>query len=380
MADQVKYCEMLDRRSFLRKIFAFLAAMRILSMPKKSEGKPFISTPLREAMFYKKLDPKTVQCLLCPRECVISDGKRGFCRNRENRNGKLYTIVYGKPSVVDIGPIEKAPIYHFFPGHFRLCITCASCNLRCKYCQNWHLSQKGLEELSFHSYSPSEIILQAKKQGLSSVSFTYTEPTVYYEYLYDISNLAKKEGLKTSIVSNGYIQREPLLKLLKVLDAVKIDLKGFSEKFYEEVSSATLKPVLESLMTVKTEGVWLEIVNLVVPTFNDDPKMIHQMCQWIRDNLGVDTPLHFTRFFPNYKLTHLPPTPVSTLESAHEIAKKNGLRYVYIGNVPGHPQNSTYCPKCGKKIIQRTHLIVIEDLIKTGFCPFCKEKIPGVWN
>jgi len=259
-------------------------------MPNESEGKSSPVTSDREAMFYKKLDEQKVQCLLCPRECVIHKGKRGFCRNRENQNGKLYSVVYGNPCVVDVGPIEKAPIYHFFPGHFRLCITCASCNLRCKYCQNWHLSQKSLEELSFHSYPPFQIVLQAKKQGLNSVSFTYTEPTVYYEYLYDISTIAKQEGLWTSIVSNGYIQKAPLLKLLKVLDAVKIDLKGFSEKFYEEVSSATLKPVLESLLTVKKEGTWLEIVNLIVPTLNDDPKMIDQMCQWIRENLGPDTP------------------------------------------------------------------------------------------
>ena len=334
---------------------------------------------MKEAMFYKNLDGQTVQCFLCPRECVISDGKRGFCRNRENRNGKLYTIVYGKPSVVDIGPIEKAPIYHFFPGHFRLCITCASCNLRCKYCQNWHLSQKGLEELSYHSYSPSEIVLQAKKQGLNSVSFTYTEPTVYYEYLYDISTIAKQEGLKTSIVSNGYIQRDPLLKLLKLLDAVKIDLKGFSEKFYEEVSSATLKPVLESMITVKKEKVWLEIVNLIVPTLNDDPKMIDQMCRWINENLGQDTPLHFTRFFPNYKLTHLSPTPISTLEWVYEIAKKNGLRYVYIGNVPGHRYNSTFCPSCNRTVVTRTNFDVLEMNMVNGRCKFCNFLIPGKW-
>lgn len=331
-------------------------------------------------MFYKNVNGKKVQCLLCPRECVISDGKRGFCRNRENQKGKLYTIVYGKPSVVDIGPIEKAPLYHFVPGHLRLCLTCVGCNLRCKYCQNCHLSQKNLEELSHYSYSPAEIVQRAKSQKLNSISFTYTEPTVYYEYLYDISSIAKPMGIKTSIVSNGYINREPLLKLLKVLDAVKIDLKGFSEKFYEEVSSASLKPVLESLIAVKKEKVWLEIVNLIVPTLNDDPKMIDQMCQWIRENLGVDTPLHFTRFHPDYKLTHLPPTSISTLESAYEIAKKNGLKYVYIGNVPGHIHNSTYCPSCNRKIIHRTHFDVLEMNVINGRCRFCNFPIQGKWT
>jgi pyruvate formate lyase activating enzyme len=335
---------------------------------------------MREAMFYKNEHETTVQCLLCPRECVIPDGKRGFCRNRENQGGTLYTLVYGKPAVVDIGPIEKAPLYHLIPGHFRLCLTCASCNLRCKHCQNWHLSQKSFEELDHYSYTPLEIVQQAKKQGLNSVSFTYTEPTVYYEYLYDISVLAKEAGIKTSIVSNGYINREPLLKLLKVLDAVKIDLKGFSEEFYKDVCSASLKPVLESLLTVKKENVWLEVVNLVIPTLNDDPKMIDEMCQWIKENLGAETPIHFTRFLPNYKLMHLYPTAISTLDKAYDIAKKNGLMYVYIGNVAGHVHNSTFCPFCNRKIIHRTHFDVLEMNVIDGRCKFCKSPIEGKWT
>jgi len=339
-----------------------------------------LSLSSKEALFYKKLDGENVQCLLCPRECVIADGKRGFCRNRENRGGTLYTLVYGKPAVVDIGPIEKAPLYHFIPGHFRLCITCASCNLRCKHCQNWHLSQKVFEELDHHSNSPWEIVQQTKKQGLNSISFTYTEPTVYYEYLYDISVIAREKGIKTSIVSNGYINREPLLKLLKVLDAVKIDLKGFSEEFYKNVCSASLKPVLKSLRTVKKEKVWVEIVNLVIPTLNDDPKMMDEMCRWIKENLGQDTPLHFTRFHPDYKLAHLSPTPVSTLDKAYEIAKKNGLMYVYIGNVPGHVYNSTYCPSCDRNVISRMHMDVVEMNVVDGKCRFCDAPIEGKWT
>ena len=336
-------------------------------------------SPPKEAMFYKKDQGTSVQCLLCPRECVIPKGKIGFCRNRENQDGTLYTLVYGKPAVVDIGPIEKAPLYHFIPGHFRLCLTCASCNLRCTHCQNWHLSQKSLEEIDSYSYSPDEIVARAKGQGLFSVSFTYTEPTVYYEYLYDISVVARENGMKTSIVSNGYINREPLLKLLKVLDAVKIDLKGFSEKFYEEVCSASLKPVLESLLTVKKENVWLEVVSLVIPTLNDDPKMIDEMCRWIKENLGLDTPVHFTRFHPDYKLTHLSPTPASTLESAYDIAKKNGLRYVYIGNVPGHIRNSTFCPSCNRKVIHRTNFDILEMNVLNGKCKFCGSPLQGKW-
>ena len=234
--------------------------------------------------------------------------------------------------------------------------------------------------MNHYSYSPSEIVQEAKNQGLNSVSFTYTEPTVYYEYVYDISLIAKENGIKTSIVSNGYINREPLLKLLSVLDAVKIDLKGFSEKFYEEVCSASLKPVLESLQTVRSTKVWLEIVNLVIPTLNDDPKMIDEMCRWIKENLGLDIPLHFTRFHPDYELTHLSPTPISTLESACEIAKKKGLMYVYIGNVPGHIYNSTFCPICDRKVIHRTHMEVVEMKLVDGKCKFCNSPIAGKWT
>jgi pyruvate formate lyase activating enzyme len=369
---------MLERRRFFKSMAAIFSGIGCSSLfPNEAPAKKALA--IKEAMFYKKLNGLNVQCLLCPRECVISEGKRGFCRNRENLEGKLYIIVYGKPSVVDIGPIEKAPLYHFIPGHFRLCLTCASCNLRCKHCQNWHLSQSSFEDLNCLSYTPEEIVQQAKKQGLFSISFTYTEPTAYYEYLHDISSIAKKMEMKTSIVSNGYINREPLLKLLKVLDAVKIDLKGFSEEFYKEVCSATLKPVLDSLLTVKKENVWLEIVNLVIPTLNDNSKMIDEMCRWIKKNLGTGTPLHFTRFLPNYKMMHLYPTAISTLESAYEIAKKTGLRYVYIGNVPGHIYNSTYCPLCNRNVIHRTNFDILEMNVVDGRCKFCNFPIEGKW-
>lgn len=368
----------LTRRTFLHNIISTVSGWGFASIfPGRMAGKA--TAMPKEAMFYKALDGQNVQCLLCPRQCLIGEGKRGFCRNRENQKGKLFSKVYGQPCAVDIGPIEKAPLYHFIPGHSRLCLTCASCNLRCKYCHNWHLSQKSLEELNHYSYSPSDIVELAKNHKLPSISFTYTEPTVYYEYVYDISVLARQSGLKTSIVSNGYIRQEPLLKLLPVLDAVKIDLKGFSEKFYEDVCSARLKPVLESLITVKRSGTWLEVVNLVIPTLNDDPGMIDEMCRWMVENLGADTPLHFTRFFPNYKLTHLPATPVSTLESACEIAKKRDLRYVYIGNVPGHSRNSTFCPFCHRRVIHRTHFDVLEMEIVKGKCKFCQFSLQGIW-
>ncbi len=221
---------------------------------------------------------------------------------------------------------------------------------------------------------------EALKQGVNSISFTYTEPTVFYEYIYDISKLAREKGIKTSIVSNGCINPEPLRKLLTVLDAVKIDLKGFTESFYREVSSAELQPVLETLRILKQEGVYFEIVNLVVPTLNDDPEETKKMCEWIRDNLGEDVPFHFSRFSPSYRFPHLPATPIKTLESAARIARKAGLKYVYIGNVPGHEFNSTFCPRCKKRLIHRIHFSVLKNNIEDGKCSFCGHTIPGVWE
>jgi len=336
---------------------------------------------LKEAMFYIKLENNKVQCKLCPRECVIALGKRGFCRVRENQNGKLYSLVYGMPCSVDIGPIEKAPLYHFYPGHKRLCLATVSCNLRCKYCHNWHISQIAPEELKqTYQLSPQEVINLAKKYGLGSISFTYTEPTVFYEYIYDISKLAKEQGIKTSIVSNGFINPEPLKKLIKVLDAVKIDLKGFSEKFYQQICSAELKPVLRTLEILKQENKYFEIVNLIIPTLNDSEDEIREMCRWIKEKLGDEVPIHFTRFSPAYKLIHLPPTPIKKLEKAHEVAKEVGLKYVYIGNVPGHKYNSTYCPKCKKLLIERCHFEVRKNEVVKGKCKYCGKEIVGIWE
>jgi len=337
-------------------------------------------SPLKEAMFYEKLSGNRVQCQICPRRCVIPEGERGFCRNRENQGGTLYSLVYGKPCTVNMTVPEKGPLYHFIPGHKRLALATVSCNLRCKYCQNWQISQMSVEEVNHYDLSPEEVVELALREGAKSVSFTYTEPTAFYEYMYDIAKLAKERGLKTSIISNGFINPEPLRELLKVLDAVKIDLKGFSEEFYAEVSSARLEPVLTSLKTVKEAGVHLEIVNLVVPTLNDDPEMIRAMCQWMVENLGEDVPLHFTRFFPNYRLTNLPSTPVETLEMARQIALDVGLKYVYIGNVPGHEADNTYCPKCGKRLIRRAYLAILENNVVGGRCKFCGERIPGIWE
>ena len=336
--------------------------------------------PLKEAYFYRKLEESEVQCLMCPRKCLVVEGARGVCRNRENRGGTLYALTYGRPCVISVEPIEKAPFFHFIPGHKRLCVATVGCNLRCKYCQNWHISQKRVEEVSHYNLSPEEIVEIAKKEGVKSICFTFSEPTAFYEYMYDIARLAKENGLMTSMVSNGFINPEPLRQLIEVMDAVKIDLKGFSEDFYQEVCFGKLEPVLNTLGILKEEGMWLEIVNLVVPPLNDDANEIKKMCQWIKKNLGDEVPLHFIRFFPRYKLTHLPATPVETLEKAIEIAKDVGLKYVYIGNVSGHKYNFTYCPKCGRCLMKRMGFFLLDNNILNGSCKFCGQKIPGIWG
>lgn len=337
--------------------------------------------PSRETMFYQKLKDKAVQCETCFRRCIIPEGKRGFCRNRENKGGTLYNIVYGHPSAVQIDPIEKEPQLHFLPGSQILCIGTAGCNFRCRHCHNWHLSQRSIEEMErVYDLVPEEIIKIAQEKKIPTISFTYNEPISFYEYMYDVAKLAKEKGLKIIWHSNGSLNPEPLIELLKYTDAVTIDLKGFTEKFYSEVSSAQLQPVLQTLKTIKEKGIHLEIVNLIIPTFNDNPDDIRRMCVWIKDNLGSDTPLHFSRFSPAYKLTALPLTPVETLEMAYNIAKEAGLNYVTIGNLPGHKYNSTFCPKCRKRLIYRIHFNVLENNLIEGKCKFCKKDIPGIWQ
>lgn len=337
--------------------------------------------PVREAMYWEPLDQKRVQCLLCFRQCVIPEGKRGFCGNRVNQAGILYSLVFARPSALQIDPVEKEPQHHYRPGTRILCFGTAGCNFRCRFCQNWHLSQRTIEEIGYYiDLSPQEAVREALSRGIPSVSFTYNEPTVFYEYVYEVARLAKENGLGVIFHSNGSMNPEPLKALLRYVDAVTIDLKGFSEDYYRKVSEARLEPVLRTLKIIREQGVWLEIVNLVVPTLNDDPRDIRRMCRWIRDNLGAETPLHFSRFFPAYRLTDLPPTPVSTLERAHEIAREEGLKFVSIGNVPGHPKNSTFCPQCGGILIERYHFAVHQVNLKDGRCRACGYGVPGVWK
>lgn len=288
----------------------------------------------KEALFYKKLNnkTKTIQCQLCPHFCLINQGKRGKCGARENKNGKLISLVYGKPCSLALDPIEKKPLYHFYPGSITFSLATVGCNLSCKHCQNWHISQQEIEHVPFQEISPAGIIKLCKKANSRIISFTYTEPTIYYEYMLDIAKLAKKQGLKCVMVTNGFINPAPLLKLLEYIDAFNVDLKAISEKFYEDICGAKLKPVLEAIKIIHKSGKHLEITSLLIPGYNDSDAEIKKLVSWILRNLSSQVPLHFSAFHPCYKLT-VSATPPSTVIKAAEIARKMGMKNVHTGNI-----------------------------------------------
>lgn len=323
---------------------------------------------------------KVVQCLLCPKECKLYNGQRGDCKVRVHLDGKLHTLVYSNPCAVHVDPIEKKPVYHMLPSSQAFSIATAGCNLHCKFCQNWEISQKGPEETTNYNMSPKDVVNNALTSGSKSIAYTYSEPNIYYEYVLDTAKLARKAGLKNVVVSAGYINPEPLKELSEFLDVYKVDLKAFNNKFYQEICSATLQPVLETLKNIKKWGVWTEIVNLIIPTLNDNFVEIRKMCKWIRSELGSDVPIHFSQFYPQYKLKNLPPTPLETLIKARKIAIEEGLNYVYLGNIPQGEWNNTYCPNCRNLLIERIGYFVRQVQINDGMCNFCKFKIAGVWR
>jgi pyruvate formate lyase activating enzyme len=323
-----------------------------------------------------------VTCELCPRACVIPEGASGDCRIRVNIDGKLVATTYGRPSSIHIDPIEKKPLNHFRPATPVFSIATAGCNLHCLNCQNWQLSQSGGEDMeTIYRLEPARLVSLAQLQGCQSIAYTYSDPIVFYEYVYDTSVLAHEASITNVFVTAGYINKKPLKKLCKVLDASNTDLKAFDDGFYRKVSSATLQPVLDALVIQREEGVWLEVTNLVIPTLNDDLAMIRRMSKWICDNLGEDTPLHFSGFTPMYRMRNLPHTPATILEQARNEALDAGLHYVYIGNVHSKDGSNTYCPRDGTLLIRRTGFHVDEyNLSKDGRCPVCRETIPGVWQ
>lgn len=332
---------------------------------------------IHEAMFYEKLAKNEVQCNLCAHRCRVRPGKRGICGVRENCEGTLFSLVYGGVANEDVANIEQKPFYHYYPGSTAYSVGTIGCNFRCRHCQNWKLSRAAPEDAFLGTLSPSQLVMQAKMAGCQSVSWTYNEPTVWYEYTYEGARLAKEEGLGTSYVTNGYITPEALENIAPYLDAFSVDIKGFSEAFYREICGAKLAPVLETSRLAKELGIHVEVVNLVIPTHNDSPDEIRELSRWVYENLGKDTPLHFNRFHPHYEMKHLPPTPINTLDRARSIAIEEGMRFVYIGNVPGHPHENTYCPECGSLLIARGFFEVQEyNISPDKTCPKCGETIP----
>ncbi|MGC9470288.1 MAG: AmmeMemoRadiSam system radical SAM enzyme [Bacteroidales bacterium] len=340
-------------------------------------GKPWKWS--REAMHYIST-PRGIKCRTCPNECDIKEGEAGDCRTKEVVDGKLYTIAYGNPCSVNIDPMEKKPLHHFHPGTRVLSIATAGCNLACLNCQNWEISQRSPRETRNYDLMPPKVVELAIQENCPSIAYTYSDPVAFYEYTLDTSTLARQAGLSNVIVSAGFISPRPLKDWCRVIDAANIDLKSFSDDIYAMLNAGKLQPVLDTLLTLKEEGVWLEITNLIVPTWTDDMKMIGEMCRWLVKNGFSDTPLHFSRFQPMYKLNRLAPTPVSTLDQARKTALNEGMHFVYVGNVPGHPAQDTLCPNCGKTLVVRKGYQVTMPLLKNGKCASCGQPIPGVWD
>ena len=335
---------------------------------------------LVEARFYEKLPNRKIRCNLCPRQCLIDDLERGYCGVRENQGGTYHTLVYGNPCSVHIDPIEKKPLFHFLPGSAAFSIATVGCNVLCKFCQNWEISQARPEQVPSVDMPPKRVAETAARNNCSCIAYTYTEPVVFYEYMYDTAREGRERGVKSVMISNGYIRAEPMKDLCRVLDAVKVDLKAFNERFYRELVSGELRPVLDTLVLLREQEMWTEIVYLVIPGQNDDPHELEQMCQWIVAELGAETPLHFSRFHPQYRLTNLPSTPIETLRRARQIGIDNGLRHVYTGNVPGDPGENTLCPQCHAVLIRRIGFSVVEMNLDKGACPHCGSVIAGVWH
>ena len=335
---------------------------------------------MKEAMFYEKVGDKRVRCTLCPHRCVILDSKRGICGVRENKGGVLYSLVYGRLVARAVDPIEKKPLFHFLPGTEIYSIATVGCNLRCLNCQNYAISQAPKEggEIFGGDFRPEEVVSEAKRYRCRSLAYTYTEPTVFFEFAYDVAKLASGEGMKNAFITNGYIAEEPLKEISPYLDAANIDLKGFRDEFYLRNCGARLEPVLKAIKLYKRLGIWIELTTLIIPGMNDSEDELRQIAQFIKEEVGPETPWHVTQFYPMYKLSHLYSTPLETLKRAREIGLESGLRYVYTGNVPGYPGENTYCYSCGKLLIRRYGYEILEYKIKDSKCPYCGARIDGV--
>ena len=333
----------------------------------------------REAMFYKPLERSLVKCNLCHQQCTIADGKRGICGVRVNEAGRLYTLVYGKAAATGLDPVEKKPLFHFYPGSSTYSISTVGCNFRCRNCQNYEISQmpKDYGPVVGERLPPEEVVSAAKRYRCKSIAYTYTEPTIFFEYAYETARLASEEGIKNIFVTNGYITEEALRTIEPHLDAANIDLKSLSDEFYRENCGARLQPVLDNIRLHKELGIWIEITTLIIPTLNDSEEELRSIAKFIK-SVGEETPWHVSQFHPMYKLLDLPRTPVSTLRMARKVGDEEGLKYVYMGNVPGEGDESTYCHSCNERLVRRYGYEILENKIRDSTCPKCGARIDGI--
>ena len=371
----------ISKRDFLKKSLVLSAGL--ICFPCSSFFSEMTSEQkgiFKKIAMFQEETARGIMCRICPNECVLKEGELSKCNNRKVHNSILYTMAFGNPCSVNVDPIEKKPLYHFLPGSRAYSIATAGCNLVCLNCQNWAISQTSPDKTRNYDLMPEKVVEECNKNNCSSIAYTYSEPTTFYEYVYETATLAKKAGVKNIIKSNGYINAEPLKKLCSVLDAANIDLKAFSESTYLKLTGGKLQPVLDSLKVYRDSGVWLEITNLVVPAWTDNLDEIRSMCRWLSDNGFKNTPIHFSRFYPIHKLEQLPPTPVEILNSAAQIAFEEGLKYIYTGNVPGNELSNTKCPSCNSTILVRQGYRISSNSITGGKCNKCGFTIDGVWN
>lgn len=381
----------LDRRSFLAAmgqcaggVCLGCAFARFDSRAIAADDEAAIATGLdakREIDFYQQLPDKHIQCFVCPLDCNLADGETCFCRTRTNVGGTLYSRAYNNPCIISVDTIEKLPLHHFIPGSETLTLAVGGCNVRCLYCQNWQQSQSKPDDLKIFELTAKQAVAAAKKKGIKTIAFSYTEPVAFLEWAHDVAVEAKKAGLKVVVASAGFIKTEPLLDLAQYVDAFVISLKGFTEDFYKRMLGIELGPVLEAIKTIrhKTDA-WLELVSLLVPAYNDSADEVQSMVQWVRDELGDEVPLHFSRFVPIYRMKNVPRTPTPVLENARNGALNAGLKYCYIGNLSPHDGNHTYCPHCGELVVERLGFKILKNTLRSGVCPKCRQKLPGVWK
>jgi len=371
----------ISKREFIKRSLALSAGL--VCFPRDvvlSETSSENEGIYKKLAMYQDETARGIMCRICPNECVLKEGELSKCNNRKVHNSKLYTLAYGNPCTAAVDPVEKKPLYHFLPGSRAYSIATAGCNLVCLNCQNWAISQTSPDKTRNYDIPPVQVVAESIKNNCASIAYTYSEPVTFYEYVFDTATLARKAGVKNIMKSNGYINPEPLKNLCGVIDAANIDLKAFTESTYLKLTGGKLQPVLDTLKVYRDMGVWLEITNLIVPTWTDNQDDIANMCKWLGENGFKNTPIHFDRFYPMYKLEQLAPTPVDVLNNAVRLAEGEGLNYVYTGNMPGNEKSDTICPSCKSVVVARQGYRITVNNITNGKCNKCGSKIDGVWN